>query len=183
MRPDALPYSGVVRKAVPVPLPGVAPAGINVPKTATPDALVVAWPVIGGTPRMFSVNVMSRPARLLPPGSVATALSFSMLGSCFALILEAEAVRVTLSLPVPRWTVRTAVAALPAGSVAVTEIAFAPSASGRTTWKLPVPSAVPIAVRPFAALRALTVDAPCVLPAIGTADGTGSFQVVLPLAD
>ena len=59
--------------------------------------------------------------------------------------------------------------ALPAGSVAVTEIAFDPSASGRTTWKAPVPSATPIAVRPLASLRARdcwTCPASC--PAIVT---------------
>ena len=58
--------------------------------------------------------------------------------------------------------------ALPAGSVAVTEIALVPSTSCITTWKAPVPSATPMAVRPFAASRAVMDDLPCVLPTIVT---------------
>ncbi len=85
-RPDASPNSGVVRNARPGPLPGVAPAGIEVWKVATPLASVVPCPVMRGTPGIESVNVMSRPGRTLPSGSVATARSSRIRGSLAALI-------------------------------------------------------------------------------------------------
>ena len=66
----------------------------------------------------------------------------------------------------PRRTVRFAVLALPAGSVAVIWIVFDPVPSGTTTVNAPLPSARALTVPFVAAFRALTVLRACVWPLI-----------------
>ena len=73
--------------------------------------------------------------------------------------------RATASLPEPRRTVTTAVASLPARSVAVRAIPFVPALSG--TFRVNVPSsfAVALADVPFASFRAIdALPAPASCP-------------------
>ena len=85
IRADASPKSAVLTKAVPRPLPSVAPAGIVVAKTAAPDSSVTSSPVRAVTPGIVSVKVTVSPTMGLPSGSVTWARSWMFRGSFAAL--------------------------------------------------------------------------------------------------
>ena len=72
-------------------------------------------------------------------------------------------------MPVPRLTVSTDSAVLPAGSVPVMVILLTPAAMATLSEKVPSLSAVPATDDPLASFRANSVVRACVLPLIVTA--------------